>query len=219
MLVYLCVCDVILMRPCCVCRCGSRGEPNVTRVYACLSVGVYVVSAAPLYSRIHVTYSYVFVFCYVSKSFLFCFVLYNSFSSSSSTATRLSGGIDVTEPRPPTTPSSCQSLKSGQEGRSSVTLVRGLPRSHLRVSGRGGRWHLGSTCLFILFLAGERRITSQNTSSTGGIHGRKKPATSSGNCPTDNANGLPSPRSRQKSFLGFKFKKDRIRVNWFTSWL
>lgn len=31
----------------------------------------------------------------------------------------------------------------------------------------------------------------------------KKPVTSSGNCPTDNANGLPSPRSRQKSFLGF----------------
>lgn len=34
-----------------------------------------------------------------------------------------------------------------------------------------------------------------------------KPVTSSGNCPTDNANGLPSPRSRQKSFLGFKFKE------------
>lgn len=33
-----------------------------------------------------------------------------------------------------------------------------------------------------------------------------KPVTSSGNCPTDNANGLPSPRSRQKS-LGFKFKR------------
>lgn len=113
------------------------------------AVGVYVVSATPLYSRVYVTYSYVFVFCYVSKSFFF---LYNSFSSSSSTATRLSGGIDVTRPHPPKTPSSCQSLKSGQEGRSSVTLVRRLPRSHLRVSGRGGRWHLGNTCLFILFL-------------------------------------------------------------------
>lgn len=34
-----------------------------------------------------------------------------------------------------------------------------------------------------------------------------KPVTSSGNCPTDNANGLPGPRSRQKkSFLGFKFE-------------
>lgn len=42
-----------------------------------------------------------------------------------------------------------------------------------------------------------------------------KPVASSGNCPTDNANGLPSPRSRQKSFLGFKFKKDTFRVNWF----
>lgn len=34
-----------------------------------------------------------------------------------------------------------------------------------------------------------------------------KPVTSSGNCPTDNANGLPAPKSRQKSFLGFKFKR------------
>lgn len=33
-----------------------------------------------------------------------------------------------------------------------------------------------------------------------------KPVTASGSCPTDNANGLPSPGSRQKSFLGFKFK-------------
>lgn len=46
-----------------------------------------------------------------------------------------------------------------------------------------------------------------------------KPVTSSGNCPTDNANSLPSPRSRQKSFLGFKFKKDIFRVNWFMGWL
>lgn len=40
------------------------------------AVGVYVVSATPLYSRIYVTYSYVFVFCYVSKSFFFfCTIL------------------------------------------------------------------------------------------------------------------------------------------------
>lgn len=56
------------------------------------------------------------------------------------------------------TQSNSQSPTSGQEGRSSVQLVWRPPRNHLSISGRGGWWHLGNTCLFILFLAGERLI-------------------------------------------------------------
>lgn len=56
--------------------------------YVALSVGVPVVSATPLDSRIYVTCSY--VFCHVSKSFL-----YNSFSSSSSSAAETSGSLGV----------------------------------------------------------------------------------------------------------------------------
>lgn len=55
------------------------------------------VSATPLDSRIYVTCSYVFVSCHV----LSLFVLYNSFSSSSSTAAGIPGDFDVIQPRPP----------------------------------------------------------------------------------------------------------------------
>lgn len=54
-------------------------------MYVGLSVGASVVSATPLYSRIYVTYSYVFVFCYVSKSFFFVqffqFVQFHSYKA------------------------------------------------------------------------------------------------------------------------------------------
>lgn len=68
---------------------------NVTECVA-FALGVHVVSATLLNSRIYVTCSYAFVFCHVSKFFF----LYNSFSSSSSAAAGISGDSDVIQPRP-----------------------------------------------------------------------------------------------------------------------
>lgn len=113
------------------------------------------VSATPLDSRIYVTCSYVYVFCHVSVFFVqfFQFIQFNSY--------RDFWWLICNPATSAKTQPSSQSLTSGQEGRSSVPLVRRPPRSHLRVSGQGGRQHLGNTCLFILFLAGARQIKSQ----------------------------------------------------------
>lgn len=71
-------------------------ESQCNWAYAAFSVGVHVVSATPLDSRFYVTCSYVFVFCHVFKV---SFFLYNSFSSSSSTAAGISGSLDVIQLR------------------------------------------------------------------------------------------------------------------------
>lgn len=129
---------------------------NVTECVA-FALGVHVVSATLLNSRIYVTCSYAFVFCHVSKFFFFVqFFQFIQFCSC-----RDFWWLRCNPATSIQTQSSSQSLTSGQEGRSSVLLVRRPPRNHLRVSGRGGWWHLGDSCLFILFLAGERLIKSR----------------------------------------------------------
>ncbi len=152
--------------------------------------------------------SYVFVFCHVSKSFFCCCCLYNSFSSSSSTAAGIPAGLDVFQPRP-TKPNPALSL--WRLGRRAGLLSRWLerpPRNHLRVFRP--RWVMTSGQNVPLYPPFRRSAPDQIPNLTlptqmGSMV--DKPVTSSGNCPTDNANGLPSPRSRQKSFLGFKFKR------------
>lgn len=168
-----CVCLFVIWYYCSPGMCADvfPEESQFNWVYAAFVVGVHVVSATPLEDRIYVTCSYVFVFCHVSKSFLF-FFLYNSFSSSSSTAAGTSGGLRCEQAMSADAEPSSQSLLSGQKGRSSVPLVQRPPCSHLRVSGRGGRWHLGNTCLFIFFLCWKAPDETKTLSfNTDGIHG------------------------------------------------
>ena len=90
-------------------------------------------SATPLNSRIYVTCSYAFVFCRVFK--VFFLFLYNSFSSSSSTAAGIPGDFDVIQPRPPKPPIrlSVSDVLGRRAGLPSPGWLR--RPDHLRVSG------------------------------------------------------------------------------------
>lgn len=161
----------------CVCVFGYWCSPGVCadmvpeESQCVLAVGVHVVCLQLLWTLESMWHVVTCVFCHVSKSF--CFFLYNSFSSSSSTAAGIPGDLDVIQPRPPYPNPALKSLTFGQEGRSSVPLARGPPCSHLRVSGWGGWWHLGNTCLLSSSLP-ESALSNPkpNTSNTDGIHGR-----------------------------------------------
>lgn len=194
-----CVCLFVIWYYCSPGMCADvfPEESQFNWVYAAFVVGVHVVSATPLEDRTYVTCSYVFVFCHVSKSFFFVqFFQFIQFHSC-----RDFWWLRCEQAMSADAQPSSQSLLSGQKGRSSVPLVQRPPCSHLRVSGRGGRWHLGNIRLFIFFLVGKRLIKPKLYLSTQMGSMVDNPSTSSGNCPTDNANGLPSLRSRQKKFL------------------
>lgn len=160
-------------------------ESQCNWAYVALSVGVPVVSATPLDSRIYVTCSY--VFCHVSKSFL-----YNSFSSSSSSAAETSGGLGVNPA------ASVPLVKKNKIKKTSTQTPESFRLRWVMTSGQ--------YVPLYPFPSLESAWWVYHLQHHG-IHGWWHLLTSSGNCPTDNANGLPSPRSRQKSFLGFKFKR------------
>lgn len=160
------------------------------------------VCATPLDYRIYVTCSHVFVF-YMVQSFLYN----SSYSSSSSTVTEIPGGFDVIQPR---LPKPNPALSFWCLGWASVLLDR-LP--HSPPERFRPRWAMTSgqyVPLYPLPRWGEpgqhpNRVLPTKMGSTVDM-----PVTLSGNCPTDNAIGLPSLRSRQKSFLGFKLQKGHI---------
>lgn len=126
---------------------------NVTEGTLLFVVCVHVVSATPLDSRIYVTCRYVFVFCHVSKSmFFFCTIL-----SVRPVPQRQESvnGLDVIQPHPPKpNPGLCLWCLD-RWARLLSRWPEDLHAPFQEFSGRSGWWHLGCSCLFILFLAGE----------------------------------------------------------------
>lgn len=110
MLVCLCIC--VIWYWCIPVVCADM-VPEESQCNFCCRCACSV-SAAPLDSRIYVMCG----LCFVMFQSLF-FFLYNSFSSSSSTAAGISGGWDVNPATSTMTQPSSPSLTSGQEGRSS----------------------------------------------------------------------------------------------------
>lgn len=147
----------------CICVIWYWCSPVPMCNWIAFAVGVHVVCLQLLWtleSMWHVATCFVMF----SKSFL-----YNSFSSSSSTAAGIPGDFDVIQPRPPKPPIrlSVSDVLGRRAGLPSPLVKKTQPPESFRA--RGGWWHLGSTCLFILFLWSNPK---PNTSNTDGIHGR-----------------------------------------------
>lgn len=129
------------------------------RANVTFAVGVHVVSAAPLDSRIYVMCGLCFVM-FQSLFFLFVFVQFFQFIQFHSCRDFCGLRCKSSHSHHDSTQFSVSDVRAGGQ----VFLSRCLEDLYStspRVSGRGGWWHLGKTCLFILFLVGKHVIKSR----------------------------------------------------------